>query len=71
MYGVDSVLVYLLSVVALVVCVGGCVCPCVFDIVVCIFSSVEEKRDECFIIFVFLFLSMIFVCLCSNVSSPW
>ena len=29
MYGVDSVLVDLLSVVALGVCVGGCVCPCV------------------------------------------
>ena len=27
MYSVDSVLVYLLSVVAVVVCVGGCVCP--------------------------------------------
>ena len=29
MYGVDYVLVDALSVVALVVCVGGCVCPCV------------------------------------------
>ena len=63
MYGVDSVLVDSLSVVALVVCVGGCVLSLCIEIVVCCFSSVEEKRGECFIIIVFLFyVCALFVC---------
>ena len=46
-----------------------CILSLCIDIVVCIFSSVEEKRDECFIIIVFLLLCMCIV-VCDQMALP-